>query len=487
MADYLSKRGANIAPSYAAIADLPASTQAGDLVFVGGQLGIAVDASTFNTCDKTDVVFLPDFNATYITGSRLVNPEPIQSDFLGSIIFAGGNGNSASTKKRFGSMSGNSYYHARLYVWEIDTATKAITVLRRLTKPPNMTVNNPQFEYQGMMSPNGRYVAAAGYQGYQKLYIYDIDSSSSSVNATPTGVECSPVSPCTSYYYGHWCACGDTYSAAGSRGATSDNWNGAVNVFQNSNGSHVRSFTSAYSGTNLQWGFNGSNIYNDRWMFVSGYHGDNQVTLCDISNGNKYAVPIPSGASGYFGKRYSGMFIQEKYAVIIDERATTSTAGIGKAHIYDTTAFPTLTLLRTIEAPNEANNIYSWGSDAGGNGEMVSISDNGSLFVPGVYHSASGGSWTDGGAFWVYNCVDGSLLQGPIYPRTVITTADLSPIGAGSITDDGNKRMGGRGRILSLTNSADIVIIGSHLFRGATGAGSNTTTTTGTGALYVFD
>ena len=56
MANYLSKRGANVAPSYAAIADLPASTQAGDLVFVGGQLGIAVNASTFNTCDKTDIV-----------------------------------------------------------------------------------------------------------------------------------------------------------------------------------------------------------------------------------------------------------------------------------------------------------------------------------------------------------------------------------------------------------------------------------------------
>ena len=56
MADYLAKRGANIAPSYATTDDLPASTQAGDLVFVGGQLGIAVDASTFKTCDKTDIV-----------------------------------------------------------------------------------------------------------------------------------------------------------------------------------------------------------------------------------------------------------------------------------------------------------------------------------------------------------------------------------------------------------------------------------------------
>ena len=63
MADYLSKRGANIAPSYAAIADLPASTQAGDLVFVGGQLGIAVDASTFNTCDKTDISVPPNWGS----------------------------------------------------------------------------------------------------------------------------------------------------------------------------------------------------------------------------------------------------------------------------------------------------------------------------------------------------------------------------------------------------------------------------------------
>ena len=64
MADYLTKRGANIAPSYTAIADLPATTQAGDLVFVGGQLGIAVDASTFNTCDKTDITITYDWANT---------------------------------------------------------------------------------------------------------------------------------------------------------------------------------------------------------------------------------------------------------------------------------------------------------------------------------------------------------------------------------------------------------------------------------------
>ena len=55
MANYISKRGANVAPSYATTDDLPASTEVGDLVFVGGQLGIAVSASGYQTCDRTDV------------------------------------------------------------------------------------------------------------------------------------------------------------------------------------------------------------------------------------------------------------------------------------------------------------------------------------------------------------------------------------------------------------------------------------------------
>ena len=64
MANYISKRGANVAPSYATTDDLPASTEVGDLVFVGGQLGIAVSASGYATCDKTDVVFVYDWTAT---------------------------------------------------------------------------------------------------------------------------------------------------------------------------------------------------------------------------------------------------------------------------------------------------------------------------------------------------------------------------------------------------------------------------------------
>ena len=68
MANYISKRGANVAPSYATTDDLPASTEVGDLVFVGGQLGIAVSASGYQTCDKTDVVFV-------LTGLRLLNKQ----------------------------------------------------------------------------------------------------------------------------------------------------------------------------------------------------------------------------------------------------------------------------------------------------------------------------------------------------------------------------------------------------------------------------
>ena len=64
MANYLSKRGANVAPSYATTDDLPASTEVGDLVFVDGQLGIAVSASGYQTCDKTDIDTSADWTAT---------------------------------------------------------------------------------------------------------------------------------------------------------------------------------------------------------------------------------------------------------------------------------------------------------------------------------------------------------------------------------------------------------------------------------------
>jgi len=59
MANYISKRGANVAPSYATTDDLPASTEVGDLVFVGGQLGISVSTSGYQTCDKTDIRVYP--------------------------------------------------------------------------------------------------------------------------------------------------------------------------------------------------------------------------------------------------------------------------------------------------------------------------------------------------------------------------------------------------------------------------------------------
>ena len=84
MADYLSKRGANIAPSYAAIADLPASTEVGDLVFVGGQLGIAVDASTFNTCDKTDIS--TGFNWASATQQAKMQASDVAGALLGGAI-----------------------------------------------------------------------------------------------------------------------------------------------------------------------------------------------------------------------------------------------------------------------------------------------------------------------------------------------------------------------------------------------------------------
>ena len=69
MADYLSKRGANIAPSYATTGDLPTSTEVGDLVFVGGQGWLMDDFSELIKKLKLDEwVHLPG----YITDEELI-------------------------------------------------------------------------------------------------------------------------------------------------------------------------------------------------------------------------------------------------------------------------------------------------------------------------------------------------------------------------------------------------------------------------------
>ena len=89
MANYISKRGANVAPSYATTDDLPASTEVGDLVFVGGQLGIAVSASGYQTCDKTDVVFPADWTTT-TQQAKLVASDPSTNAYLGNSVSMSG-------------------------------------------------------------------------------------------------------------------------------------------------------------------------------------------------------------------------------------------------------------------------------------------------------------------------------------------------------------------------------------------------------------
>ena len=110
MADYLAKRGANIAPSYAAIADLPASTQAGDLVFVGGQLGIAVDASTFNTCDKTDIS--TGFNWASATQQAKMQASDVDGALLGHSIGIH-NDTIVAGARRLNSFTGAAYIFTR--------------------------------------------------------------------------------------------------------------------------------------------------------------------------------------------------------------------------------------------------------------------------------------------------------------------------------------------------------------------------------------
>ena len=114
MANYISKRGANVAPSYATTDDLPASTEVGDLVFVDGQLGIAVSASGYQTCDKTDIVFPFDWTAT-TQQAKLTSADVAAGDMngqnvsiSGTTIAVGGGGNDEP-----GSDSGAAYVFTR--------------------------------------------------------------------------------------------------------------------------------------------------------------------------------------------------------------------------------------------------------------------------------------------------------------------------------------------------------------------------------------
>ena len=111
MANYISKRGANVAPSYATTGDLPASTEVGDLVFVGGQLGIAVSASSYQTCDKTDVVFPFDWTAT-TQQAKIQSSDIAAGDWFGYSVAIDGDTMVVAAHKE-GSQKGAAYVFTR--------------------------------------------------------------------------------------------------------------------------------------------------------------------------------------------------------------------------------------------------------------------------------------------------------------------------------------------------------------------------------------
>ena len=111
MANYISKRGANVAPSYATTDDLPASTEVGDLVFVGGQLGIAVSASGYQTCDKTDIVFPDDWTAT-TQQAKVQASDAAANDYFGSSVGIDGDTMLAGAKAK-NSDAGAAYVFTR--------------------------------------------------------------------------------------------------------------------------------------------------------------------------------------------------------------------------------------------------------------------------------------------------------------------------------------------------------------------------------------
>ena len=163
MADYLTKRGANVAPSYATTGDLPASTQAGDLVFVAGQLGIAVDASTFKTCDKTDVA---TWSQTGTLTYTVFNPEGASGNDFGYTLdtnntyWISGNWNRAS------SGTGVVYLH------KVSDGT-----VYRTTTNPNSNASDAFAGYENAISDTYFAVGAPGYNGWAgRCYVYNIST-----------------------------------------------------------------------------------------------------------------------------------------------------------------------------------------------------------------------------------------------------------------------------------------------------------------------
>jgi hypothetical protein len=385
MANYISKRGANVAPSYATTDDLPASTEVGDLVFVGGQLGIAVSASSYQTCDKTDI--LPILAG--VSSANILNPNTYDgssnSDFFGASVSVSMKYAIAGANKEDTDAYDNNSGVA--YIFDPKTGS----LLQTLANPnAYSTAQNDNFGFDSDISDSHAIVGAPGEDsaangGVGKAYIF---------NASTGSLVHTLNNPDDGYYdqFGDAVSIGNTYAIVGARESGSNN-TGKAWIYSVSTGSVVHTLTPGHTATE---NYGDSVAISDTHAIVGAPRAvpsldQGKAYIYSTTTGNLlYTLTAPGTPTSIrFGWSVG---ISDTHAIV-----GMSEANHGKAYIY---ALSTGALVYTLSNPN-TNSSHS----GDGFGYSVDICNKWAI-VAAVYEDVG---VVNSGTVYVYDMTDGSL------------------------------------------------------------------------------
>ena len=374
MADYLAKRGANIAPSYATTDDLPASTQAGDLVFVGGQLGIAVDASTFKTCDNSSIAdtsgTLDSISAKSYSplttpvstgtsgntqfGARVAISDPVNHMIISNYMIAGPGGYTADPQ------------HGAYYVYTMPNGT-----YQRTIACPISNLDYAQFGITIAIAhtSNGGYGYASLYKynsNQGRVYIHNLSNGNlvRSLTGTSVGdrfgweVAASPLYTLVgapyrdsqvgrAYLYNNsdgalkytFEGAGTTSGQFGYRVAVCDNYSLVTeqyqrryHVFDNSTGNKLYT-TEAIGTIHYAWKV----AMSDHFHIVSSdaYSSDAKVLVYNNHDGSlKYTINKPAAATTSYSGSGQGVAISDAYFMVSDTGYQVSSQARGASFVH---------------------------------------------------------------------------------------------------------------------------------------------------------
>ena len=452
MANYISKRGANVAPSYATTDDLPASTEVGDLVFVGGQLGIAVSASGYATCDKTDI--LPILAG--VSSANILNPNTFDgtndNDFFGSSVNVSMNYAIAgafaedTTDLYGGNQSGVAYI--------FDPKTGSL--LRTLANPNAYgTADGDSFGFDSDISDSHAIVGAytersAAGVSVGKAYIFNASTGSlvHTLANPDNGV---------ADEFGKAVAIGNTYAIVGAPGSSSND-SGKAWIFNVSTGATVHTLTGPNNAT-AQFGYQVA--ISDTHAIAGAPRDDTSATnggkayIYSTTSGNLlYTLTAPSTPAHInFG---NSVGISDTHAIVGAPQNDHE-----KAYIY---RLSDGALVHTLSNPNtETSNASDWF------GYSVDICNKWAI-VAAINEDVgrTSESYLNSGTVYVYDMTDGSLEY----------TFENPNLYGGLLQDKMGYTWGGRG--VAISDGYAITSIMSE--KAAHGSG----TITNSGAICIF-